>query len=82
VDPWILIREILEDALEQDPDRRAQFIADACAGDAALQREVEEYLGYQDAAERFDPLPAVLPAASAPALISRFCKVLRFQPRK
>jgi serine/threonine protein kinase/Tfp pilus assembly protein PilF len=51
VDEWIRVRQILEEALEQDPVRRPQFIAEACGGDAALQRDVEEYLRYQDAAE-------------------------------
>jgi hypothetical protein len=56
VDQWIKIREILEDALERDPARRPQFIAEACAGDTELQREVEEYLRYQDAAGQNPPL--------------------------
>ena len=51
VDPWLKIREILEDALDQLPSQRLRFIAEACAGNAELQHEVEEYLRYEQAAE-------------------------------
>jgi tetratricopeptide (TPR) repeat protein len=52
VHQWIRTREILEEALERDPRRRPEFVAEACAGDLELQREVEEYLRYQEAAEQ------------------------------
>jgi tetratricopeptide (TPR) repeat protein len=51
VDTWIVIREILEDALELDPSQRPRFIAEACAGNLSLQHEVEQYLQYENAAE-------------------------------
>jgi serine/threonine protein kinase len=51
LDPWLRIREILERALELAPEQRLAFVADACAGDAGLQSEVEQYLRYQDEAE-------------------------------
>ena len=51
MDPWLNIREILEDALELAPEQRLLFVARACAGDTALQSEVEKYLSYQDEPE-------------------------------
>ena len=50
MDQWIGIREIIESALELDPSERPRFIAEACAGDAALLREVQEYLRYEPSA--------------------------------
>ncbi len=66
MDQWIKIREILEDALDLDASGRSRFISVACAGDAELRREVEQYLRYENAAEhnlsiekwiREDPAP-------------------------
>jgi len=41
---WPQIKKILESALEQSPDRRAEYVRRACQGDVELQREVEAYL--------------------------------------
>lgn len=46
---WQSIKSILADALEhEDPSARSTFIAQACADDAALRREVDSFLA-QDA---------------------------------
>ena len=38
------IDEILDVALELEPDKRAAFLDQACAGDQALRKEVEKLL--------------------------------------
>ena len=50
VPSWLEVREILEDALELSPELRADFVARACAGNAALQNEADRYLRYQNVA--------------------------------
>ena len=41
---WQQIDKLLEQALEQEPDRRGAFLDEACNGDAALRQEVESLL--------------------------------------
>jgi len=41
---WPQIKEILEVAIEQPPDRRTQFIRERCSGDLALQGKVESLI--------------------------------------
>jgi eukaryotic-like serine/threonine-protein kinase len=41
---WERVKEIIDAALEQTPDRRRSFVATVCKGDAALQTEVERLL--------------------------------------
>ncbi len=48
---WSRIKVILQPALELPPGQRHDFIVEQCAGDAALEREVEEYLRYEQAAD-------------------------------
>lgn len=52
------IAEIVERALELEPDQRAALILDLCAGDADLRREVESLLGFQEKARDFIEAPA------------------------
>ena len=52
------ITELCHAALERDASDRAAFLRDACAGDEALQREVESLLRYDDA-DQFLERPAV-----------------------
>ena len=47
---WQQIESIYHAALEREPDERAVFLADACAGDSDLRREVEELLRHDGAA--------------------------------
>jgi eukaryotic-like serine/threonine-protein kinase len=56
VEDWLKIREILESAYELEPSLRPDFVDQACAGDEALRREVEEYLRYEESAEQNLPL--------------------------
>jgi len=52
-DRWRQIEELYHAALERAPDERAAFLAEACAGDSDLRREVAELLGYDGEAEGF-----------------------------
>src|SRR5215472_6400005 len=47
------IKEIFYAAVEQSPERRSEFLAEACAGDEALRREVERLLAEHDRADGF-----------------------------
>ncbi len=53
------IKELYNAALEHAEGERASFLAEACAGDEELRRELESLLGYQARAEGFieTPLP-------------------------
>jgi len=50
---WRRVGEIFEAALERAPDALSAFLAEACAGDAALEAEVRSLLASHDAAGRF-----------------------------
>ncbi len=50
---WQRTEELYHAALERAPDERAAFLAEACADDSDLRREVEELLRYDGAAESF-----------------------------
>src|SRR5215813_11588320 len=50
---WQRIEELYHAALERAPEDRAAFLAEACADDSDLRREVEELLRYDGAAESF-----------------------------
>ncbi len=50
---WQQVDKLLEQALEQEPDRRAAFLDEACNGDAALRQEVESLLSAHGKAEGF-----------------------------
>src|SRR5689334_2254186 len=41
---WAKIDRLLDEAIDRLPEDRAVFLADACAGDEELQREVESLL--------------------------------------
>ncbi|MCA1565407.1 MAG: serine/threonine protein kinase [Acidobacteria bacterium] len=57
-DRWRQIDELFEAALERaGAEERAAFLAEACAGDDALRREVEKMLGFDGQAEDFIETP-------------------------
>jgi serine/threonine protein kinase/dipeptidyl aminopeptidase/acylaminoacyl peptidase len=60
---WQLIEQLYHAALELEKSRRTAFLAGACEGDAALQREVESLLRSDDRANRFMERPALEAAA-------------------
>jgi serine/threonine-protein kinase len=53
------IEQLYHAARERDPDQRAAFLQQACAGDEALLREVESLLGEDDGVESFLETPAL-----------------------
>src|SRR5262245_41602203 len=55
---WREIDQLLEAALERQPEERASFLAAACAGDESLRLEVESLLRSDEAAESFIEEPA------------------------
>ncbi len=50
---WRQVETLYHAALEREPGAREAFLAQACAGDEELRREVEELLRYDGAAESF-----------------------------
>src|SRR5215467_3406747 len=50
---WQQVETLYHAALEREPGARDAFLAQACAGDEELRREVEELLRYDGAAESF-----------------------------
>jgi Tol biopolymer transport system component len=45
---WHRIEQLFHDACERPPDQRSAFLAEACEGDASLQRDVESLLEQED----------------------------------
>ena len=67
---WRAVDTILRGALDCTPDRRADFVRDACGTDETLRREVVSLLGAHDAmATGFLEQPAVLEQIGAAPLI-------------
>ena len=66
-DRWARVKEILADALEAPVADRAAFLESACAGDAALRREVEALLASEHAAGSFLDVSAMEAAGLASA---------------
>jgi Tol biopolymer transport system component len=60
---WRRIEELYHAVLAQDPAGRALFLAEACAGDEELRREVESLLAQPPSTEPFLAEPAVAMAA-------------------
>ena len=47
------VKEVLASAIEYEPERRAAFLAQICAGDEALRDEVQSLLEHQEPAANF-----------------------------
>jgi eukaryotic-like serine/threonine-protein kinase len=56
---WQRARQVLNEALEREPDERARFLAEACSGDESLHREVEALLMAHEQAGSFMDVPVV-----------------------
>ncbi len=56
---WRKVEELFDSAVGLEPARRAPFLAEACAADEELRREVESMLAWDERAERFLESPAV-----------------------
>jgi serine/threonine protein kinase len=64
---WKQIEEVLQSALQRSPEQREEFVHQACAGDAALEREVRSLLISDQQAAGFLRRPAIEVAARAEA---------------
>ena len=60
---WQQIDRVFQAALEYEPDERAAFLDEACAGDPNLRREVEALLACDAEAETFIETPALKEAS-------------------
>ncbi len=60
---WQQVEQLYHAALERGAEERAAFLAEACAGDEGLRREVESLLAYEGQAENFIESPALDVAA-------------------
>src|SRR6516225_2356792 len=61
-DHWRRVDELYHAARARDAGQRAAFLADACAGDEALRREVESLLAQPASAQGFLNEPAIAEA--------------------
>ena len=71
---WLQIEELLQQALDLPPHRRAAFLAQTCNGDAVLLAAVEALLKREAEARSFMEAPAIasLPRMPPPSHISHF----------
>jgi serine/threonine protein kinase/Tol biopolymer transport system component len=60
---WQKIEQLYHSTLEREENQRAAFLCEVCAGDAALQREVESLLAQENRVEQFLERPAMDVAA-------------------
>ena len=63
-DRWQQIEQLFHAALEREPNQRAAFLRDACAGDDSLLQEVQSLLTQETAADRLLEVPALDAAAN------------------
>src|SRR2546426_1761984 len=60
---WQQIDRIFHAVLQRDPSQRSAFVAESCAGDEALQKEIEDLLESHEQSESFIETPAADVAA-------------------
>jgi serine/threonine-protein kinase len=60
---WQRINDLFHSTLEREPGERAAFLAQACAGDESLRREVEALLEAHERVDNFFDAPAMEIAA-------------------
>ncbi len=63
VERWQQIEQLYHAALTRGGEERTTFLAEACAGNEGLRREVESLLAYEDQAANFIESPALNVAA-------------------
>src|SRR5436309_14887852 len=69
---WQQVEQLYHSTLEREASKRAAFLAEACAGDEALRREVESLLAYQPNTESFmEPIAKVLAEADGRSLVGQ-----------
>src|SRR5690349_14133852 len=65
---WKRVEELFEAALREPPERRDQFLQEACPNDPELRREVLSLLNSSDTASTFLEDPPVTPVEPRPKL--------------
>lgn len=60
---WQQVERLYHSTLEKEVSERSAFLAEACAGDEGLRKEVESLLAYEDQAADFIESPALEVAA-------------------
>jgi hypothetical protein len=65
------VRRIFDEALTRAPEARAAYLAEACAGDRELAREVAALLAAQAVAGSFLSMPAGVAPLKPPWLLAR-----------
>ncbi len=69
---WRRVETVFQAALDVAPEHRERFLAEACAGDEVLFREVERLIGDYESADEFLEEPAIdLPQIAAHELPTR-----------
>jgi len=82
---WRQVKRIFDGALQCESARRTEYLANACAGDPHLAKEVQSLLSAHEAAGRFieDPvLPSSAVAFPDPTSASGLCHGRRLGPYK
>lgn len=62
---WQRVKDVFQSALEQEPARRLAFVAEACAGEQALEQAVQALLAAHDDARGFLESPDAVDRAAA-----------------
>jgi hypothetical protein len=62
-DRWPVVERLYHDAATRPSEERGAFLAEACAGDDAVRREVESLLVQSEASGGFLAEPAIAVAA-------------------
>ena len=70
---WKQVDEILQAALDQPLAERDAFVRTACAGDDALEHEVESLMMFEESSEHFLSRPAIEGAAAWASMLFAFC---------
>ncbi|HKC24164.1 MAG TPA: serine/threonine-protein kinase, partial [Thermoanaerobaculia bacterium] len=77
---WRRVEEVFHGAVERDAASRERFLAEACAGDEALKRDVEALLSTDGEAADFIETPAAAALADEPAEAAKLAPGERLGP--
>ncbi|MDT4955590.1 MAG: eukaryotic-like serine/threonine-protein kinase [Acidobacteriota bacterium] len=66
---WKRVEEVFESALEHAPEERSAYLAQVCAGDESLRRQVETLIVSYKRAENFIEVPALAASSTSDTLI-------------
>src|SRR2546425_6410193 len=60
MDPWEQVQQVFDAALQRPPEKRKEFLEQACGSNQELRREVESLLAAHDESGSFMAEPAVV----------------------